>query len=152
MDIYSRIIGHADAPEIAGELHRLEHAGALDEVVLAHADLARRRMRAVTAKGTGIGIALARDTKLCDGAVLRLDPDAALIVRVEAERWLRLRPADTPAALRLGYHAGNLHWRVRFDGHDVLVGLEGSAERYLDRLCDLKAEGAVRVIGEEAGA
>jgi len=149
MQVYSTIIGHAAAPGIAERVHRLDHDGALDELFVAPADLARRRMRAVTRQGRAIGIALPRGARLSDGAVLRLDEDGALVVRVEAERWLRVRPAGTGAALRLGYHAGNLHWRVRFDGDDILVGLEGPEARYRDRLADLVADGAVTVLGEE---
>ena len=38
------------------------------------------------------------------------------------------------AALELGYFAGNLHWRVRFEGERLLVALEGPEEDYLSRL------------------
>lgn len=149
MDMITQILGPSDAPEIAGPLHRLEHADAIDWLVLARADLARRRLRGRTAAGRDIAVALPREVKLYDGAVLELSAECALVVRVEAEAWLRVRPADAGAALRLGYHAGNLHWRVRFDGADLLVALEGPAERYRDRLTDLVAEGAAEIVGEE---
>ncbi|MBL7406143.1 urease accessory protein UreE, partial [Escherichia coli] len=86
----------------------------VDVLVVSSADVARRRIRATTQSGEEIALALPRDEPLFDGAVLALDADRALIARVGAERWLRLVPASQAAALELGYHAGNLHWRVRF--------------------------------------
>jgi urease accessory protein len=50
--------------------------------------------------------------------------------------------------LELGYHAGNLHWRVRFDGGDLLVALDGPRESYIARLEDLMADGKVEVVGD----
>ena len=66
---------------------------------------------------------------------------------VEDESWLRLRPRDAASALELGYNAGNLHWRVRFDDGDLLVALEGPKEDYLARIEPLLAAG--RVIPDE---
>ena len=80
---------------------------------------------------------------LFDGAVLALDADRALIARVGAERWLRLVPASQAAALELGYHAGNLHWRVRFAEGALLVALDGPADDYLVRLGALVTDGQV---------
>jgi urease accessory protein len=150
MEVITDILGNAADPEIHAALHRLEHAGAVDTLTLARADLARRRLRQRTDGGADVAVALPRERRLEDGAVLRLDEAGALVVRVAAESWLRLRPADAAAALRTGYHAGNLHWRVRFEGGDLLVALEGPEARYRDRLADLEAEGAVAILGEEA--
>ena len=45
-------------------------------------------------------------------------------------------PRDATVALRLGYHAGNLHWRVKFEENNLLILLEGSLENYMARLQD----------------
>jgi urease accessory protein len=37
----------------------------------------------------------------------------------------------------LGYHAGNLHWRVRFQGEVLFVALEGRPEDYTARLGEM---------------
>ncbi|MEL6997521.1 MAG: urease accessory protein UreE [Pseudomonadota bacterium] len=148
MEMFTGILGTMDDPALAGPLHRLEHADAVDELLIPRADLARRRLRAVTAKGADIAIALPREVQLFDGAVLRCDADHALIVRVEAEHWLRVRPAGAEAALRLGYHAGNLHWRVRFDGTDLIVALEGPEAGYRDRLADMVSDGTSTIVQE----
>jgi urease accessory protein len=152
LPVYTAILGSREDPALSGALHRLEHAHAVDELLLPRADLARRRLRAVTRAGREVAVALPREQKLSDGAVLALDADGALVVRVEAERWLRLTPADATAALALGYHAGNLHWRVRFDGADLLVALEGPDATYLDRLTGFLETGRATAAVEEGAS
>ena len=102
--------------------------------MLPAAELARRRFRATTAGGQEVAVALPRDQSLYDGAVLLLDHDHALVVSVEGQRWLRLQPHGVGDAVALGYHAGNMHWRVRFEGGALLVALEAPVDDYLDRL------------------
>ena len=151
MQIFSTILGAADAPEHHEALHRLSHAHAVDVLRLPRADLARRRLRTTTEAGHEIAIALPRDQQLFDGALLALTDAAALIVRVETERWLRVAPRDTGAALRLGHACGNLHWRVRFDGPHLLIAVETGEQVYLDRLALLLDAGdAVLVSGDAA--
>ena len=47
---------------------------------------------------------------------------------------MRLEPRSISDAIELGYHAGNLHWRVRFQGEALFVALEGRPEDYTARL------------------
>lgn len=148
--LLTEILGAASDPEIHEALHRLEHKGAVDSLSLDPADLARRRMRLTSAQGRDCALALPRSARLFNGAVLALDAEMALVVRVTEQRWLRLRPRDAAAALALGYHAGNLHWRVRFDGGDLLIALEGPEADYLARLEAQLAEGLCRVLPDDA--
>jgi urease accessory protein len=142
------IVGWAGDPLIAGRLHDLGHQGRVETLVLERRDTLRHRLRATTDRGTACAIALARDQRLGDGAVLVLDDARAIVVRMADEVWLRLAPQDADAALELGYHAGNLHWRVRFDGADLLVAQEGPAALYLDRVAPLLATGRVRHVAD----
>lgn len=151
METYSKILGLAHLSPLAEKLHELEHAGTLDTIYIQSSDLARRRMRVRSQAGRDIAIALPRETSLSEGAVLQLNESRALVVRVEATRWLRVRPTDANAALRLGYHAGNLHWRVKFDEGELLIGVEQTPDIYLDRLSDFVADGTAQILGEEAG-
>lgn len=151
MDMVTAILGNRSDPALAAALHRLEHAGAVEFVDVAPADLPRRRLRAVTDRGTQVAIALSRAERLFDGAVLVLTDSRAVVVRLEADRWLRVAPVDGPSALALGYTAGNLHWRVRFDGADLLVALEREEGVYRDRLTDLTADGRVAILSVETG-
>lgn len=141
MRVIDRILGRRDDTEIAHRLHRLEHRHAVDVLTIPSGDVARRRLRATTAAGEEIAVALPRDQTLFDGAVLVLDEAHALVVRVGEQRWLRLVARDKADALELGYHAGNLHWRVRFEGEALLVALDGPADAYLVRLGALATDG-----------
>ncbi|MFC7051493.1 urease accessory protein UreE [Hansschlegelia quercus] len=134
------VIGDRSEPAMHKRLHHLEHHGTVDVVTIPLADMARHRLRIVTPAGEDLAIALPRDEKLFDGAVLLIDDARAIVVRAEVERWLRLQPATIADAIELGYHAGNLHWRVRFDGECLLVALEGPADAYYARLEGLLAD------------
>ncbi len=147
--LLTEILGALTDPDLHEALHRLEHRDQVDSLTIEPADLARRRMRITSAKGRDCALALPRSQKLFNGAVLALEADWALVVRVSEERWLRLRPRDAAAALELGYHAGNLHWRVRFEAGDLLVALEGPEETYLARLETQFSEGICERIGED---
>jgi urease accessory protein len=146
MHLATEIIGNVTDPGMGARLHRLDHAGGVETVTIPRADLARRRLKALTDRGTPIAVALPRSQRLFDGAILVLAEERAVIVRVEPEAWLRLRPADAAAALAVGYHAGNLHWRVGFDGGDLMVALEHDEAQYRDRLADMIAAGRVRIV------
>lgn len=68
-----------------------------------------------------------------------------MVVRAAPTHWLRIIPRDAAAALELGYHAGNLHWRVRFDGSALLVAMDGPRAAYLARIARLVDEGHVTI-------
>jgi urease accessory protein len=137
MLLVDRVLGNRLDDDFAERLHHLEHRGAVEWLLLPAAELARRRFRALTSRGSEVAVALPRDEPLTDGAVLLLDAHRAIVVRVDAERWLRLTPLDLAAALELGYQVGNLHWRVRFAATAIEVALEGPEETYLARLAAL---------------
>jgi urease accessory protein len=141
---FSHVIGFASDPEIAEKLHALTHRSLVEYLTLDSGDVHRRRFRRSTDQGTDCLIALPREQALGDGAVLMLEGSRAIVVRLAAERWLALEPRDSAAALELGYFAGNLHWRVRFEGGRLLVALEGPEEDYLSRLKPFLDDGRAR--------
>jgi len=125
-------------------LHDLEHAGGLETIRLERHDMQRHRLRTETDRGTSCAIALARDVTMQDGAILLLEDNRAIVVRAVEERWLMLTPRDAASALELGYHAGNLHWRVQFRDGCLAVALEGPEQAYLDRLEAFFGDGRAR--------
>jgi urease accessory protein len=145
MLVIERVLGSRMEPALAERIHHLEHHGAVDILAVSPSDVPRRRLRAATQAGTDLAIALPRDQRLFDGAVLLLEPDRAIVVQVAGERWLRLQPSSIAAAIELGYHAGNLHWRVRFEGETLLVALEAPVDDYLARLGPLLADRRILV-------
>ena len=136
-----RVVGNVHDAELAERVHRLDHEGLVEYLTLERNDVHRRRLRARTDRDTECLIALPRDQTLADGAVLTLDEARAIVVRLEVERWLTFAPRDEAAALELGYFAGNLHWRVRFEGARLLIALEGPEQDYLARLAPLLRDG-----------
>jgi urease accessory protein len=140
------IVGHRSQPGMADRLHDLAHRHALEIIDIAAEDAERRRLRLTTDHGTDCAISLAPDDRLTDGAVLLLEPARAIVARVGSAATLRLRPASAQAALHLGWHAGNLHWRVRFDGGDLVVLLDQPPADALARLAPLLEAGEVVVV------
>lgn len=143
MPTYTKVIGTLSQAEIADRIHDLSHAGQVEILKIDRENTLRRRLRGTTDKGTDVIVALDRSEQLTDGAVLSLDPDKAVVVRMSEEHWLRLTPRDSDAALEAGYFAGNLHWRVRFQPGAILIAMEGPAEHYLARLDHLVSSGKV---------
>jgi urease accessory protein len=96
-----------------------------------------------TDKGTECAIAIPRTQRLANGAVLLLEADRAVVVRMQETQWLTVAPRDAAAALELGYFAGNMHWKVEFDGTLLRIALQGPVESYLERLAHFIADGRV---------
>jgi len=140
------VLGFAAEPALAARLHHVAHHDGIEYLLIPPQDVGRRRLRLVGDRGTDCAIALARDARLADGAVLLLEHDRAIVVRLGEQRWLRLRPRDAAAALELGYAAGNLHWKVRFDGAELLVARDGPVELHTARLAPLLADSRIRVV------
>jgi urease accessory protein len=138
------ILGHATDAALAERLHHLEHDGKVEYILLAGEDTARRRLHVATDRGTDCAIVLARAERLSNGAVLLLERDRAIVVRLKEAEWLALLPRDAAAALELGYFAGNMHWPVRFEGAALKIALHGPVEGYLERLDHLLKDGRIR--------
>ncbi|MBL29189.1 MAG: urease accessory protein UreE [Rhodospirillaceae bacterium] len=142
------VAGHAGEPEMAERLHGLSHAGKVEYLTLDRNDTLRKRLRAVSDKGTECAIAIERGQSLDNGAVLFAEDGRAVVVRMKEQAWLRLRPRDAAAGLELGYWVGNLHWRVKFDGDVIAVALDGPESDYLARLEPLLADGRAMRAGD----
>ena len=69
-----------------------------------------------------------------------LEGALAVVARVDGGPRLRLVPADAEAALRVGWHCGNLHWKVDFRDGGIEVHMDGPEASYRDRLRDLATQ------------
>ncbi|MEI7969580.1 MAG: urease accessory protein UreE [Betaproteobacteria bacterium] len=145
----TQVLGNASDERFGEALHRLEHGGCLEVLALRRADIARKRLHAFTDRGTEVGVMLDRSEQLSNGAVLMLQEDRAIVVRLDEPQWLALHPRDAAAALELGYFCGNMHWKVRFVGDYLHVSMEGPRPDYLHRLHHLLADGRVGVVGDD---
>ncbi len=144
--ILTTILGHAGDAVWQDRLHAMEHQGRVDVLTISAPEAARKRMRLRSDRGRDCAIALPRDQVLADGAVLYCDSSLAILARVDGAARLRLEPAGTEDALRLGHWCGNLHWKVDFHEDAMEVVLEGPADRYLDRLRDLQGLARFRIV------
>lgn len=130
----NRILGLASDPAMADRLHDIGHRGHVEVVRLSRHDMARRRLQALTDHGSEVALMLDRDSALRNGAVMLLETDRAIVVQLDEPDWLSIDAPDAAAALELGYFAGNMHWKVRFDGIRLHVLLDGPRDAYLNRL------------------
>ncbi|MGJ5020151.1 urease accessory protein UreE [Bradyrhizobium oligotrophicum] len=137
------ILGRASDKAYAGRIHALEHRGGIELLFVPPADAGRKRFRLTTDRGTDCAVSLDRDEELIDGALLHLDSDRAIIARFGEQHVLRLKARDEASALKLGWHAGNLHWRVRFEGDSLVVLLDAPIETYRARIKPLLDAGEV---------
>jgi urease accessory protein len=147
--VLSEIVGRADDPGISSRLHELGHSGKVEYVTLSGEDALRHRLRVVTDRGTECAVLLGRSARIFDGAVLLLEQARAIVTRLSERNWLSLAPRDVAAALELGYHAGNSHWTVRFDGPVMRIALEGPEQGYLDRLAPLVSHDRVTRVDDD---
>lgn len=147
MIICERIAGNELDPEIARRLHEVEHKGQLHTFILAAEDMQRHRLRGKTDLGLECAIALPRHVALADGAVLHLDDDLAIVVRAAPTRWILFTPRDATSALELGYIAGNMHWKVRFEGGTIEVAQWGTEVDIVSRVQHLINAGQVSMQG-----
>ena len=108
------IMGRADDRAYARQLHALEHRGGIELLFVPPADAGRKRFRLTTDRGTDCAVSLDRDEEL-----------------------------DDASALKLGWHAGNLHWRVRFEGDHLVVLLDAPIDTYRARIRPLLDAGEV---------
>jgi len=137
------IIGPSEDPAYRGLLHDLEHSGGIELLFVPPADASRKRFRLATDRGTDCAVSLARDETLTDGALLYVSPERAIIARFGEQAVWRLHPVDAAAALKLGWNAGNLHWRVRFEDDGLVVLLDGPLHDYRARILPLLEDGSV---------
>jgi urease accessory protein len=141
------IVGAANDPPIADKLHQLDHRGRVEYLTLSQEDTHRHRLRAATDSGTECAVILDRSAHLYNGAVLMLDTERAVVVRMRETEWLTLAPRDSAAALEIGYFSGNMHWAVKFDGNLLRIALQGPEKRYLERIEHFLADGRVTRVG-----
>jgi hypothetical protein len=108
MLLIERVLGSRLEPAFSKRIHELEHRGAIDLLMVPAADVARRRLRATTREGAEVAIALPRDQQLFDGAVLLIEPDRAIVVRVAARdrRCDRARLSRRQSALAGAFRRG----------------------------------------------
>jgi urease accessory protein len=137
---------------MADRLHDIAHHGVVELVHISRGDMSRRRQQLSSDHGTELALLLDRDAVLQNGSVLWLEAGRAVVVALDEPQWLVLRTCSPARALELGYFAGNMHWKVRFDGEALCIAMEGPRSGYLDRMAHLLGKGDVHVEPEAVPA
>lgn len=141
------IVARKGDPAFHERLHDLRHSGGIELLVIPPGDVNRKRFRMSTDRGTDCALSFDRNEELADGDLLHIDSERAIIARFGEQSVWRLKPRDQAAALKLGWNAGNLHWRVRFEGDCLAVLLDGPLETYRARILPL-LDGDVVELGD----
>ncbi|MDR5700883.1 urease accessory protein UreE [Agromyces aerolatus] len=152
METISSSVGHESDEALAKELHRLDHDGLVERIYLGETLIGRRRFRATGDRGNEYGIILDVDPAQIEGRVLILEADRAVVLYQGEPDTLTLRATDIAGGVQLGWHAGHLHWRVRFDGEVMVVLLDGEREEYLARIAPFLESGQIAVVNAPADA
>lgn len=131
MIVVETLLGNTGEDARLGDLYRRwEAAGRAETVELTPLEAQKGRLRAVTDKGTPLGLSLERGTALRDGDVLYLNEAEGRIIvaRLKPEEVLviTVKPAASPGdllrvAVQLGHVLGNQHWPVKIEGMSVYV-------------------------------
>ena len=79
--MFESVLGNVIDERFSGKLHDLDHADRVEYLTIKPDEVARRRLRMKTDKGTECAIALSRNQQLTDGAVLHCDRYLSLVVR-----------------------------------------------------------------------
>jgi urease accessory protein len=140
-------LGFETETRLAEAIHELEHDGKVERIFLSEKQLGRRRFRATSDAGREYGIVLDAESSDIDGLVLLLEQDRAIILRAGEPETLQLEGVTIAGALQLGWHAGHLHWRVRFTEGRLTVLLDGDEDEYLSRIQSQLDDGSIRVVG-----
>jgi len=146
VETFRTIVGDSDDENVRGRLRELGSGNAVVYLIVPRSDLGRRRFKVKGSDGAEYGVALSGNEVLHDGSVLFLEATRAVVAKLEDEQTLTLRARSVQGGIQLGWHAGHLHWRVRFDGDDLVVLLDAPAEEYLHRIEKQISEGGIEVL------
>lgn len=135
------IVGHADEERFASRRRDVLGVGSEEAM--------RRRLRGVTADGTGVALDLPRGSFLRGGAVLHDDGERIIVVERTPEPALVVLLADClppeellEQAVSVGHWAGNQHLLVETVGREICVRIATTPELMLRGAQALALEGA----------
>jgi len=106
-----------------------DNSGEIEILQLARTDLAKKRLRRRTDKGTDVAVDLERGT-LQDGDILQ-DGKKSILVRQMPELVLGVRLAGDASAeslILLGHIIGNMHRPISIDGNTAYLPIQAESE------------------------
>lgn len=142
--------------EIQGNIANLsaaEKEGHIEKVYLENSDLVKRIQRVVSDHGTEIGIRLKKPVDLEYGDILYKDDKNMIIVDVNSEDIIVIKPTSIKMMGEIAHQLGNRHLPAQFEGDEMLVQYDYLVEDLLKSLnipyehTDRKVNKAFRHIG-----
>ncbi len=125
--IVEQIVTHLEdlSPECRGGRH-------LEKVYLSSDDLVKRIQRVVTDHGRELGISLRQPVDLRNGDVLYMDDHHLIVVEVQPEDLLVIRPRNMQEMGDIAHRLGNRHLPAQFDNDRMLVQYDYLIEDLLE--------------------
>ena len=103
----------------------------IEKVFLDSSDLLKRIQRVETDHGREIGIRLKDQRDICVGDVLYMDDKDIIVVDVEADDLLVIRPRNLQEMGDIAHKIGNRHLPAQFHGDEMLVQYDYLVEELL---------------------
>lgn len=147
--IVEQIVGHVANVTSEG-LH-------MERVYLTSDELVKRVQRVVTDHGRELGIRLKEQKDLTDGDILFMDDRNMIVVSVNADDLLILKPSSLKQMGEIAHQLGNRHLPAQFEGEEMLVQYDYLVEELLQQLAipyyreKRKVKQAFRHIGHHHG-
>lgn len=106
----------------------------IDELYLQSDDLVRRMFRKVTTSGCEVQVNLPRGSILRSGDVLFVDERSMVVVRVQPEWVLVIRPVSFANIAQVGHQLGNRHLPIQIFESEILVAYHNLLEELFTSL------------------
>lgn len=112
--LFEKILGNVE------DLENKEHYHA-EKIYLDSDDLLKRIIRVTSDHGNEHGISLEKGAKLRDGDILYKEGHNLIIVKVNSEDVLIIRPKDVTEMGYIAHKLGNKHLPAQFEGETMIV-------------------------------
>ncbi|MGL5616450.1 MAG: urease accessory protein UreE [Sarcina sp.] len=126
--LFEKILGSINDIENPEKYH-------LEKIYLDSDDLLKRIIRVTSDHNHEHGISLERGQKLKDGDILFNDGHNLVVVKVNSEEVLVIKPVDITEMGKIAHKLGNKHLPSQFEGNEMLVQYDYLVE------ADLKKDG-----------
>ncbi|WP_456277261.1 urease accessory protein UreE [Bacillus sp. AK128] len=121
--------------KIVGNITSLEkRAPHVERIYMRSDDLVKRIQRVVTDHGNELGIRLKENRELVDGDVLFMDERNMIIISVEADDLIVIKPRSIGEMGDIAHQLGNRHLPAQFEGDEMLVQYDYLVEELLQQL------------------
>ncbi|GIP34861.1 urease accessory protein UreE [Paenibacillus sp. J2TS4] len=124
--IIEQIVGRLD--QLSPEDREGRH---IEKVYLPSEDLLKRIQRVTTDHGKEIGIRLTQKEELADGDILYMDEKNMIVIEVEPDDLLVIRPRSMQEMGEIAHKLGNRHLPAQFEGERMIVQYDYLVEEQL---------------------